>query len=99
MLSFRDSAETTEKGATVLYLVTEPVKPLKLVLQELDLQGQHRCAVQDSGACVTTLLGPALWGCGSAGAVAEDGAMEEETWAQHADRGGSLGSGSGLHGA
>lgn len=44
VLAFKDSVETTEKGATVIYLVTEPVKPLKLVLQELNLEGQHRCA-------------------------------------------------------
>ena len=42
VLAFKDSAETTEKGATVIYLVTEPVQPLRLVLQELDLHGQHR---------------------------------------------------------
>ncbi len=43
LLAFKESAETTEKGAIVLYLVTEPVKPLKDVLSELDIEGQHRC--------------------------------------------------------
>ncbi|GLC35616.1 hypothetical protein PLESTM_000343500 [Pleodorina starrii] len=42
ILAFKDSTETTEKGATVILLVTEPVKPLKDVLKELDLEGQHR---------------------------------------------------------
>ncbi|GFR47514.1 hypothetical protein Agub_g9146 [Astrephomene gubernaculifera] len=42
ILAYKDSTETTEKGATVILLVTEPVKPLKEVLKELDLQGQHR---------------------------------------------------------
>mmetsp|Transcript_8758 Transcript_8758/g.18684 ORF Transcript_8758/g.18684 Transcript_8758/m.18684 type:complete len:802 (-) Transcript_8758:459-2864(-) len=42
ILAFKDSHETTEKGATVIYLVTQAVKPLKLVLEELDLKGQHR---------------------------------------------------------
>ncbi|KAG2438971.1 hypothetical protein HYH02_010763 [Chlamydomonas schloesseri] len=42
LLAYKDSTETTEKGATVIMLVTEPVKPLKEVLKELDLQGQHR---------------------------------------------------------
>ncbi len=44
ILAFKDSAETTEKGATVITLVTEPVKPLKDVLKELGLEGQHRWA-------------------------------------------------------
>lgn len=42
VLAFRDSMEVQEKGATVVYLVTQPVKPLKLVLEELNLAGQHR---------------------------------------------------------
>ncbi|GLI62075.1 hypothetical protein VaNZ11_004633 [Volvox africanus] len=42
ILAFKDSCETTEKGATVIMLVTEPVKPLKDVLKELELEGQHR---------------------------------------------------------
>lgn len=37
VLAFKDSAETTEKGNTVLYLVTEPVTPLKVLLSDLDL--------------------------------------------------------------
>lgn len=42
LLAFKESSETTEKGTTVIYLVTEPVKPLKDVLNELDIEGQHR---------------------------------------------------------
>ncbi|KAF5836824.1 kinase-like domain-containing protein [Dunaliella salina] len=42
ILAFKDSAEVQEKGATVIYLVTQPVRSLKTVLEELDLQGQHR---------------------------------------------------------
>ncbi|KXZ49263.1 hypothetical protein GPECTOR_22g856 [Gonium pectorale] len=42
ILAYKDSAETTEKGASVVLLVTEPVKPLKEVLKELELTGQHR---------------------------------------------------------
>ncbi|EFJ49788.1 hypothetical protein VOLCADRAFT_80567 [Volvox carteri f. nagariensis] len=42
ILAFKDSSETTEKGATAIMLVTEPVKPLKDVLKELELEGQHR---------------------------------------------------------
>eukprot|EP00198_Chlamydomonas_reinhardtii_P004430 XP_001693766.1 protein kinase [Chlamydomonas reinhardtii] len=42
LLAYKDSTEMNEKGATVIMLVTEPVKPLKEVLKELDLQGQHR---------------------------------------------------------
>eukprot|EP00967_Tisochrysis_lutea_P056792 scaffold71829_cov15-Tisochrysis_lutea.AAC.1 len=41
ILAFKDSAEVQEKGATVIYLVTQPVRSLKTVLEELDLQGQH----------------------------------------------------------
>lgn len=44
MLSFKDSLEVPEKAGATIYLVTEPVKPLALVMQELDLAGQHRCA-------------------------------------------------------
>ncbi len=46
VLNYKDSMEVQEKGCTVICLVTEPVKPLKSVLQELDLHGQHRCEVQ-----------------------------------------------------
>jgi hypothetical protein len=42
ILAFKDSAEIQEKGATVIYMVTQPVRSLKTVLEELDLQGQHR---------------------------------------------------------
>lgn len=42
VLAFRDSIEVVEKGVTVIYLITEPVKPVKLVLDELDLRGQQR---------------------------------------------------------
>ncbi len=50
VLAFRDSAEVQEKGQTVIYLVTQAVKPLKVVLEELNLSGQHRCA------CITLAL-------------------------------------------
>lgn len=43
ILALKDSAEAQEKGATVIYLVTQPVRSLKTVLEELDLHGQHRC--------------------------------------------------------
>lgn len=46
LLAYKDSTEMNEKGATVIMLVTEPVKPLKEVLKELDLQGQHRWAAR-----------------------------------------------------
>lgn len=42
ILSFKDSYELTERGATVIYLVTQPVQPLKMALEELNLEGQHR---------------------------------------------------------
>lgn len=42
MLAFKDSVEVQEKGASVIYLVTEPVKPLSTVLGELNLSGQHK---------------------------------------------------------
>jgi hypothetical protein len=42
VLAFKDSIEIQEKGATVVYLITEPVKPLTMVLGELNLTGQHK---------------------------------------------------------
>lgn len=42
ILAFKDSYELLEKGQTVIYLVTQAVQPLKQVLVELDLKGQHR---------------------------------------------------------
>jgi SCY1-like protein 1 len=42
VLAFKDSLEVQEKGQTVLYLVTEAVRPLAMVLQELHLSGHHR---------------------------------------------------------
>ncbi|WIA22885.1 hypothetical protein OEZ86_009825 [Tetradesmus obliquus] len=42
VLAFKDSLEVQEKGMTVLYLVTEAVRPLAMVMQELDLSGHHR---------------------------------------------------------
>ncbi len=42
VLAFKDTAEVEEKGETVLYLVTEPVKPLADVLEELDMEGSAR---------------------------------------------------------
>ena len=43
--------EAQEKGATVLYVVTEAVKPLAIVLQELALTGHHKCV------CVLAVAG------------------------------------------
>lgn len=59
MLSFKDSAETAERGATVLYLVTEPCKPLRTLLQELGLKGQHRSVIERASAWL--LLGHSGW--------------------------------------
>lgn len=42
ILAFKDSHETTEGRNTVLYLVTEPVKPLLKALGDLDIQGSHK---------------------------------------------------------
>jgi SCY1-like protein 1 len=42
LLAFKDSQEVTEKGMTVLYMVTQAVRPLESVLQELNLEGEHR---------------------------------------------------------
>jgi SCY1-like protein 1 len=42
ILAYKDSCETTERGATVIYLVTQAVRPLKLVLDQLDLEGQTK---------------------------------------------------------
>jgi SCY1-like protein 1 len=44
VLAYKDSLEVQEKGATVIYLVTEAVKPLAVLLDELALTGQHRWA-------------------------------------------------------
>ncbi|KIZ00224.1 putative inactive serine/threonine-protein kinase scy1 [Monoraphidium neglectum] len=49
VLSFKDSLEAQEKGGTAIYLVTEPVKPLAMVLRELDLSGTHRPRQQRRG--------------------------------------------------
>eukprot|EP00882_Tetradesmus_deserticola_P024416 GHRQ01026682.1.p2 GENE.GHRQ01026682.1~~GHRQ01026682.1.p2 ORF type:complete len:135 (+),score=28.82 GHRQ01026682.1:290-694(+) len=48
VLAFKDSLEVQEKGQTVLYLITEAVRPLATVLQELDLSGQHRRVIVNS---------------------------------------------------
>jgi SCY1-like protein 1 len=53
VLAFKDSLEVQEKGQTVLYLVTEAVRPLAMVLQELDLSGHHRHVT----ACWATAAG------------------------------------------
>eukprot|EP00798_Chlamydomonas_sp_ICE-L_P002840 gene2840-17741_t len=42
VLAFKDSHEITDKGMTNIYLVTQPVRPLKEVLEELALEGQQR---------------------------------------------------------
>ena len=42
MLAYKDSAEVQERGATVVYLVTEAAKPLLNVLEELDLPADKK---------------------------------------------------------
>jgi SCY1-like protein 1 len=42
ILAFRDTAEVEEKGGTAIYIVTEPVQPLAMVLEELKLEGTQR---------------------------------------------------------
>lgn len=42
ILAYKDSIELVEKGQTTIFLITAPVKPLQQVLEELNLQGQHR---------------------------------------------------------
>jgi SCY1-like protein 1 len=44
VLTYKDSAEVQEQGSHVVYLVTEPVKPLNVVLDELDLEQQNKYA-------------------------------------------------------
>ena len=44
ILAFKDTAEVEEKGETVIYLVTEPCKPLADALEELDMTGSARQA-------------------------------------------------------
>ena len=42
VLAFKDTAEVEEKGETVIYLITEPVKPLADILEDLDISGSAR---------------------------------------------------------
>ncbi|GMH33401.1 hypothetical protein BSKO_01235 [Bryopsis sp. KO-2023] len=42
VVTFKDTVEIEEKGSVTVYLVTEPVQPLKLVLDELTLSEEHR---------------------------------------------------------
>lgn len=42
MLAFKFTAEVEEKGETVIYLVTEPVRPLADVLASLELTDDAR---------------------------------------------------------
>lgn len=42
VLVFKETAEVEEKGETVIYLVTEQVRPLVDVLQTIGVQGQER---------------------------------------------------------
>lgn len=42
VLAFRDSVETVERDKTTIFMVTEPVKPLSEVMDELSLEGKHR---------------------------------------------------------
>eukprot|EP00201_Polytomella_parva_P017722 CAMPEP_0175053094 /NCGR_PEP_ID=MMETSP0052_2-20121109/8727_1 /TAXON_ID=51329 ORGANISM="Polytomella parva, Strain SAG 63-3" /NCGR_SAMPLE_ID=MMETSP0052_2 /ASSEMBLY_ACC=CAM_ASM_000194 /LENGTH=842 /DNA_ID=CAMNT_0016317577 /DNA_START=255 /DNA_END=2783 /DNA_ORIENTATION=- len=42
ILTFKDTFETTDKGAIIIYLITEPVKPLLLILDELHMEGGER---------------------------------------------------------
>lgn len=49
ILPFIASHETIEKGATVIYLVTQACSPMKTVLDELNLKGQHRSDTRVNG--------------------------------------------------
>jgi SCY1-like protein 1 len=42
ILQYRDSHELVEKGNTVIYLITQPVTPLKQIIEELKLEGKAR---------------------------------------------------------
>jgi SCY1-like protein 1 len=42
VLAFKETLEVEEKGATVLYVITEAVAPLTEVLQQLDIEGHAR---------------------------------------------------------
>jgi len=42
ILAFKDTVEVEERGEVVVYLVTEPVKPLLHVIEELNLEGTQR---------------------------------------------------------
>ncbi len=57
VLAFKDSAEVQEKGSTVIYLVTQAVKPLKMVLEELNLGGKHKWVLLLLLNCVATGTG------------------------------------------
>jgi SCY1-like protein 1 len=43
ILAFKDTVEVEERGESVIYLVTEAVKPLLHVISELNLEGTQRC--------------------------------------------------------
>ncbi len=43
LLVYKDTAEVDERGEAVIYLVTEPVKPLDEALRDLRLDGTQRC--------------------------------------------------------
>lgn len=42
VLAFKDTMEVEEKGSVTIYLVTESVKPLSVVLNDLSLSGEQR---------------------------------------------------------
>lgn len=42
LVAFKDTMEIEEKGSITVYLITEPVKPLQMVLEDINLSGEHR---------------------------------------------------------
>jgi len=44
ILAFKDMMELEEKHEYIIYFVTEPCTPLVDTLEDLDVQGEARCA-------------------------------------------------------
>lgn len=53
---YKDTAEVDERGETVIYLVTEPVKPLDEALRALRFDGTQRCVNNRSKPCYACVL-------------------------------------------
>lgn len=45
LVAFKDTMEVEEKGSITVYLITEPVRPLQMVLEDINLSGEHRSDV------------------------------------------------------